>query len=261
MKRKAFTLVELLVVIGIIALLISMLLPALSRSRQHAASTVCKSNMHQIAIEMQIYANNYKGWMFPVGNLMPSTHVQYANQYETLGTNKSPNNRWPMRFGFKFTHPDATQAPYNSWPEDIPSGTYDPQYDAAPWTPKIIQCPSDLDAMEAHSYILNKHLARSPDQLVKASSRVKDRGPDKVIIMGEKVSSERDYYMEVGYEADGVTPKSSEFAQKVELFRHGRRLGSNYLFKDWSVYWVPPEEAINAIDPWGLPDTRETGQP
>ena len=150
-RQKAFTLVELLVVIGIIAMLISLLLPALTRSRQHAASTVCKSNMHQIAIEMQIYANNYKGWMFPVGNY---NTVQYPNQYETLGTNKSPNNRWPMRF-FKFTHPNETLAPYNTWPEDINSGIADPQYDAAPWTPPILRCPSDLDAMEGHSYILN----------------------------------------------------------------------------------------------------------
>jgi prepilin-type processing-associated H-X9-DG protein len=37
------------------------------------------------------------------------------------------------------------------------------------------------------------------------------------------------------------------------LFRHGPRLGSNYLFKDWHVDAVPPEEAINALDPWGLP--------
>jgi prepilin-type N-terminal cleavage/methylation domain-containing protein len=254
MKRQhAFTLVELLVVIGIIALLISLLLPALTRSRQHAASTVCKSNMHQIAIEMQIYANNYKGWIFPVGNLM--TSGQYANQYETLGTNKSPTNRWPMRF-FKFSHPDITQAPYNAWPEDINSGVYDPQYDPLPFTPPIMRCPADLEAAEAHSYILNKHLAKSPQELVKANNRVQGRSPDKVIILGEKVSSERDYYMEVRYAQDGVTPLSSEFAQKVELFRHGRRLGSNYLFKDWSVYWVPPEEAMNAIDPWGLPDER-----
>ena len=251
-RQKAFTLVELLVVIGIIAMLMSLLLPALTRSRQHAASTVCKSNMHQIAIEMQIYANNYKGWIFPVGNY---NTVQYPNQYETLGTNKSPTNRWPMRFS-KFTHPNESLAPYNTWPEDISSALPDPQYDAAPWTPPYLRCPSDLDAMEGHSYILNKHLARSPEQLVKAQTRVADRGPDKIIIMGEKVSSERDYYMEVKYQPDGITPDSSEFAKKVELFRHGRRLGSNYLFKDWSVNWVPPEEALNAIDPWGLPDVR-----
>lgn len=259
MKRKAFTLVELLVVIGIIAILMSLLLPSLTRARQHAASTVCKSNMHQIAIEMQIYANNFKGWIFPVGNLMPATDPKYPNQWETLGTNKSPQNRWPMRFGFKFSHPDPTKPPYDTQPEDIPSGVVNPEYDPAPWTPKILQCPADIDAAEAHSYILNKHLARSPEQLVKANSRVKDRSPDKVIILGEKVSSERDYYMEVSYDSN-LNPQYSEFEAKVELFRHGRRLGSNYLFKDWSVYWVPPEEAINAIDPWGLPDTRESGQ-
>ena len=72
-RSRAFTLVELLVVIGIIALLISILLPSLQRAREQANTIKCLSNLRQVGLAMQMYANANGGVFVPVA-------------YEGLGT-------------------------------------------------------------------------------------------------------------------------------------------------------------------------------
>jgi prepilin-type N-terminal cleavage/methylation domain-containing protein/prepilin-type processing-associated H-X9-DG protein len=63
-KRKGFTLVELLVVIGIIALLIALLLPSLAKARKQANNTKCLANLHQLALAYQMYLTNNAGKSF-----------------------------------------------------------------------------------------------------------------------------------------------------------------------------------------------------
>ena len=78
---SAFTLVELLVVIGIIALLISILLPVLSRARSAARVAACLSNQRQIGISIHAYSLDHRGSIpfgpdappFTVSNFYPST--------------------------------------------------------------------------------------------------------------------------------------------------------------------------------------------
>jgi prepilin-type N-terminal cleavage/methylation domain-containing protein/prepilin-type processing-associated H-X9-DG protein len=66
---RAFTLVELLVVIGIIALLIAILLPVLGKARESANNLKCQAQIRQIIQLMQLHANAHKGYMPLVGQI------------------------------------------------------------------------------------------------------------------------------------------------------------------------------------------------
>jgi prepilin-type N-terminal cleavage/methylation domain-containing protein len=276
-RRRGFTLVELLVVIGIIAMLIGLLLPALNGARQVANRTKCLANLNQIGVAMLTYANENHGLLIPLGPLQdgkedaPNPLCPWQNSkvdqvvgssppiytYQTLGTEVYPWYRWPaavLTGKYLAAVPPLAQQP--QWlaaePPGDPTGVL-----AKPWTSPIMSCPSDPEPGAAHSYLFNEHLVANEQQVLTYTRRAPAGQEDtRVVVLGEKRTGVDDYYMEAGdFPINGVQPTTL----KVEQYRHGVKLGSNYLYKDMHAVASPPGALSAQVDPWDItPVATET---
>jgi prepilin-type N-terminal cleavage/methylation domain-containing protein/prepilin-type processing-associated H-X9-DG protein len=169
-RNGAFTLVELLVVIGIIALLISILLPALNRARENANRVSCSSNLRQVANAIFMYTGENRGWF-------PNIAVFGGPGAAALGYGYQPA-------------PAGYPADWIGWPDDwivwrgpslaSPKKPNDPlrgaiaKYLGNPSSGRIMICPSDDTAFRLYqsqgtdyypySYVMNAYMSYGTNQ-------------------------------------------------------------------------------------------------
>lgn len=188
MKRriptKAFTLIEVLVVVAIIALLISILMPSLKNAREAARMSVCKSNMKQVALGMTFYSTEQK--------VLPATqtvlywnNILYGNGW--WGTNLRSDD--PGRLNWVWDGALNTNGgSYTDTPENLKKFRMDCPRRGTIFrytrNEKVYLCPSDWEGAPDEntplggggngrsSYSMNAYLGyKAPEKLTRPASR------------------------------------------------------------------------------------------
>ncbi|MDH4238965.1 MAG: type II secretion system GspH family protein [Phycisphaerae bacterium] len=227
-----FTLIELLVVIAIIALLMAILLPALQKAREQAKDAICRSNMRQIGMGAQLYA---EAWQSQIPR----------------GWGGNPGQTWYMLF-----MPYLAQRPIDNDYRNV----------------KIYRCPSYPDTDQTVCYVVNGWEFRSETDMVGYETREPTplsacRNLASTIYLADNEYGPAPWRPIIRKADDegwnrcdvwdpGHLPSSNSQdtyrGRRVARDRH-KNNGCNNLFLDWHVEWIAAEKMT--INMWRFKKT------
>ncbi len=220
-SRGGFTLIELLVVIAIIAILASMLLPALSKGKESARRISCINNLRQLSLSLTMYPDEHDG-SFPVRVL------------------NTPPGGWPVTLRDAYRSLSILRCPSDG-PNPATRTTSTFEAEAAPRS-YLINGWNDYFFETIPSFTFNKinGLAMSESAITNTS---------ETIIFGEKETTSMHYYMDFL-----ENPPGNDFTE-VEQNRHaapGTNGGSNYAFADGSTRFLRFGLSISPENLWAV---------
>ena len=242
---QGFTLVELLVVLGIVGMLIALLVPAVMGALDVANQTACASNLRQLGHAMQLYLKDHDGWFFPLYS-PPEADAPGRYWYFGFEPNGSPalgegNRILDRAQGKLYPYLQASEA-VEVCPAVPFCGPYKPKYKGQPWT-----------------YGINRYFSTHPNF---AGGNVNGNGNGNYFWIRPQDVTRTVIFADSAQIVTHLPPASERYPmledfpyieplKKYVQFRHGGR--ANVLFADWHVEAVGP--AAGSFDP-RLPEAR-----